>query len=108
MRTHCNDDLCYQLEEKELDTSSYIVVWSDWKEYLQLKEYIEFIDTPSSWKFVVQNIECSNLKYTWIIDLNYFEWYDLSHYQPWDIIEWKYLKQPNQKLIEKIMNIKNR
>lgn len=107
MRTHCNDDLCYQLEEKELDNSSYIVVWSDWKEYLQLKEYIEFIDTPSSWKFVVQNIECSNLKYTWIIDLNYFEWYDLSHYQPWDIIEWKYLK-PNQKLIEKIMNIKNR
>lgn len=106
MRTHCNDDLCYQLEEKELKTTSYLIVWSDWKEYLQLNEYIEFIDTPSSWKFVVQKIECSNTSYTWIIDLHYFE-SDLSHYQPWDIIEWKYLK-PNQKLIEKIMNIKNR
>jgi hypothetical protein len=48
MRTHNNDDLCYQLEEKKIDERTYMIVDKNWRDYLQIKDYVEFIATPSS------------------------------------------------------------
>ena len=114
MRTHCNDDLCHQLEEKKIDEKTYMIVDKNWRDYLQFKDYVEFIATPSSWKFVVQKVK--NVQENWledsffekpfaiISDLNYFEWFDLSHYQPWDMIEKKYLEKPNEEYMDRFIN----
>lgn len=113
MRTHNNDDLCHQLEEKKLDEKTSMIVDKNWRDYLQIKDYVEFVATPSSWKFVVQKVR--NIQEDWIeewifekpfaiiADLNYFEGFDLSHYQPWDVIEWKYLKKPNEEYLERFL-----
>ena len=113
MRTHNNDDLCHQLEEKKMDERTSIIVDKNWKDYLQIKDYVEFVATPSSWKFVVQKVR--NIQEDWeewffekpfaiIADLNYFEGFDLSHYQPWDMIEKKYLKKPTEEYLERFLN----
>lgn len=114
MRTHNNDDLCHQLEEQKIDERTFMIVDKNWRDYLQIKDYVEFIATPSSWKFVVQNVK--NIQENWmeewffekpfsiISDLNYFEWFDLSHYQPWDMIEKKYLEKPNDEYMDRFIN----
>ena len=112
MRTHCNDDLCHQLEEQKRYEKTYMIVDKNWRYYLQFKDYVEFVATPSSWKFVVQKVK--NIQENWmeewfferpfaiISDLNYFEC-DLSHYQPWDMIEKKYLKKPTEEYLERFL-----
>ena len=114
MRTHNNDDLCHQLEEQKIDERTFMIVDENWRDYLQFKDYVEFVAIPSSWKFVVQKVK--NIQENWmeewffekpfaiISDLNYFEWFDLSHYQPWDMIEKKYLEKPNEEYMDRFIN----
>ena len=97
-----------------MEEKTYKIVDENWRDQLQIKDYIEFVATPSSWKFVVQNVKNvqeSGMEewffekpFAIISDLNYFDELDLSQYKPWDMIEKKDIAKPSDEYLDRFFH----
>lgn len=97
-----------------MEEKTYMIVDQNWRDYLQIKDFVEFVATPSSWKFVVQNVK--NVQENWledslfekpfaiISDLNYFDELDHSQYKPWDMIEKKHIAKANDEYLDRFFH----
>lgn len=97
-----------------MEEKTYMIVDQNWRDNLQIKDYVEFVATPSSWKFVVQkvkNVQESGMEewffekpFAIISDLNYFDELDHSQYKPWDMIEKKHIAKPTDEYLDRFFH----